>query len=302
MRVPESQTHATNQLLAQKAKQIRQAEAAPDSKEAAPAATAKQRAVAELIVSPGDSSNISGHTLLMSRVMRAENPRIEPPIIKEFNEATRNLPTAHFLTSEDRKMMGKVFEYAQKHGADLGYVDQLAGALAQYRKSDNGQQMSMVDIATIPGRTKAYEFTRTDKATIERILSSEAFKTTELDADFIRHATSDKHAHINHTNFDFLEQMVTRFSAQGDKAEPMGNRFNRYSGPKDYRPQPLIPAIPVDKKKSEVIQFDPTRKWGAPAIFNMPTMEQIFRTISKVFGRNAHPGLYEILSDRTKRD
>lgn len=303
MRVPESQTNATHQLLAQKAKQIK---AAADTKEptaaAATTAQAKQLAAVAIITSPGDSSTISGHTLLMSRVMRAENPKVEPPVIKEFNETTRKLPTAHFLTTEDRITVAKVFEYAQQQGSDLGYVDQLAGALAQYRKSNNGEQMSMVDIATIPGRTKKYEFTSTDKATIERILNSEAFKSTELDAGFIRHATDKNHAHVNHTDFNFLEQVVTKFSAQSDKAEAMGSRFNRYSGPKDYRPQPLNPAVPVDKKKVELIQSDPTRKWGAPATFSLPTIEHIFRTISKVFGRNAHPGLYEILSDRTKRD
>lgn len=299
MRVPESQTNAAHQLLAQKAKQK---SAAQESAKAAPQTQAQASTAPKFFASPGDSSTISGRTLLMSRVMRAENPKVEPPVIKEFNETTRKLPAAHFLTTEDRAMMGKVFEYAQKHGADLGYVDQLAGSLAQYRKSNDGQQMSMVDIATIPERTKKYEFTATDKTTIQRILNSEAFKTTELDAGFIRHATDDKYAQINHTDFNFLEKMVSKFSAQGDKAEPMGNRFNRYTGPKDYRPQPLSPANPVDKKKTEVIQSDPTRKWGAPLIFNMPTMEHIFRTITKVFGRNAHPGLFEILSDRVKRD
>lgn len=298
MRVPESQSNAPHQLFAEKAKQTR---AAADTKER-DTTEAKQLAVATRITSPEDSSAISGHALLMSRVMRAENPKVEPPVIREFNDTTRKLPTAHFLTTEDRVTVAKVFEYAQQQGADLGYVDQLAGALAQYRKSNNGEQMSMVDIATIPGRTKKYAFTATDKATIERVLNSEAFKTTELDAGFIRHATDNKHAHINHTDFNFLEQVVTKFSAQSDKAEPMGNRFNRYSGPRDYRPQPLNPVQPVDKKKPELVHGDPTRKWGAPATFSRPTLDHILRTISKVFGRNAHPGLYEILADRIKRD
>lgn len=300
MRVPESQINAANQLLSQKLKQATKTE--EPTQPAAPATKAQAAQKLGYAASPGDSSTISGHALFMSRVMRAQDPKVEPPIVTEFNETTRKLPAANFLNAQDRKMVASVFEYAQKQGADLGYVDQLAGALGNYRKTNNGEQMSMVDIATIPGRTKKYQFTDTDKATIQRILNSDAFKTTELDAGFIRHATDDKHAHINHTDFNFLEQVVSKFSAQGDKAEPMGNRFNRYSGPRDSRPQPFNPAQTPSVKKAELVNLsDPNRKWGVAANFTAPTMEHIFRTITKVFGRNAHPGLFEFLSDRTKR-
>lgn len=312
MRVPQSQINTMARFNALKLAEEHSARKTETQKpkETAPteiksnAAPAKTCALARLAVNPGEASSISGKTLLLSRVFRCLDPKIEPAVINEFNETTRKSPNAQFLTATDRNLLGDIYEYAQKQNVDLGYVDQLAGVLGQFRKSDNGQQMSMVDIAVVPGQTKKYDYTDADKAIIKRIMGSEAFKTSQLDPDFIRHAVDSKYAHIRHTDFSFLEAVVNKFSADGEKASPLGDRFSRYSGFKDYHASAPIVATqqPTKPKVDPNLYSDPTRKWGAKASFSQPTLEHIFRTLNKVFGRNAHPGLFDFLADRVKRD
>ncbi|MFS2161797.1 hypothetical protein ACCD10_31310 [Pseudomonas sp. Pseusp122] len=313
MRVPQSQINTMARFNALKLAEEHAAKKTETHKPKETASTTEARKTAtpanayspaKLAVDPGEAASISGKTLLLSRVFRCLDPKIEPAVVNEFNETTRKTPQAQFLTATDRNLLGDIYEYAQKQNVDLGYVDQLAGVLGQFRKSNNGEQMSMVDIAVVPGQTRKYDYADTDKAIIERIMSSEAFKTTQLDPDFIRHAADSKYAHIRHTDFNFLEAVVNKFSTEGEKASPLGDRFSRYSGPRDYHaPAPIVTAEqPTKPKVDPNLYSDPTRKWGAKASFSQPTMEHIFRTLNKVFGRNAHPGLFDFLADRVKRD
>lgn len=312
MRVPQSQINTMAQFNALKLAEEHTARKAETKKptETAPAQATKNATSAcaytpaKPAVYLGEASSISGKTLLLSRVFRCLDPKIEPTVINEFNDTTRKSPDAQFLTTTDRNLLGNVYEYAQQQNIDLGYVDQLAGVLGQFRKSKNGEQMSMVDIAVIPGRTKKYDYTDADKAIIKRIMDSEAFKSSHLDPDFIRHAVDSKYAHIRHTDFNFLEAVVNKFSADGEKTAPLGNRFSRFTGFKDYHGSaPVLAAQPPTKPKLDPdLSGDPTRKWGAKASFSTPTMEQILRTLSKVLGRNTQLGLFDFLADRFKRD
>lgn len=312
MRVPQSQINTMARFNALKLAEEHAAKKAEANKPTAIAATEPKKAAtsacaytpAKPAVYLGEASSISGKTLLLSRVLRCLDPKIEPTVINEFNDTTRKSPDAQFLTTTDRNLLGNVYEYAQQQNVDLGYVDQLAGVLGQFRKSKNSEQMSMVDIAVIPEQTKKYDYTDTDKAIIKRIMDSEAFKTSHLDPDFIRHAVDSKYAHIRHTDFNFLEVVVNKFSADGEKTAPLGNRFSRFTGFKDYHGSAPVVATqqPTKPKVDPDLSGDPTRKWGAKASFSTPTMEQILRTLSKVLGRNTQLGLYDFLADRFKRD
>ncbi|WP_397451806.1 hypothetical protein [Pseudomonas sp. NA-150] len=204
---------------------------------------------------PGESVSISGRTLLMTRVFFSKNLNFEPEVIKEFNFKTQTGSCAFFLNKEDRQVLADMYEFAQEEGADLSYVDNLAFSLGRYRQSDNEkykQPQSVGGIYDIEGRKIFYDFTDKDAATAKRILASESLKTSRLDQAFIRQKTNVQYGGLNHPNFEFMEAMIDKFSARGDKVSSLNGRFSQYKWERD-----------VVERLSQERYLDPKKKSGS---------------------------------------
>lgn len=180
---------------------------------------------------PASTVSISGHSLMMMRLFDSNRSDYEPPFISEFSERTYLKPCTLFLNKDDREIIADMYEYAQSEGADLTYVTCLASDLAWYRYGQDGKYktpQSQTGHCTAEGRKLIHGFTEKDATTAERILNSDALRTTRLDQQYIRHKLDEEYGVLNHTHFDFLEKMVNKFSANGDTSPPLGSQFANY--------------------------------------------------------------------------
>jgi hypothetical protein len=176
---------------------------------------------------PRPSVFISGRSQMLLRVFGSEDPNVEPVIITERNNVNLGMPYGHFLNKGDRQLISEMYEYAQEQGADLRYVDHYVFSLASYRQ--DGKVMTSHNTGyDLELHKVTYLFTDKDSATISRIQYSEALKTTRVDKDFVRYQTDKDLGVISHPSFDFLERMINKFSAEGDKAPPLGGAFSSY--------------------------------------------------------------------------
>ncbi|AHG39938.1 hypothetical protein N018_06635 [Pseudomonas syringae CC1557] len=187
--------------------------------------------------SPDSAVSISGQALLKHRVFGlADSGRSAPMLGKA--ECGISMPEAFFLTRDDRRLLGDVYEWASAQGADLGYVDDLAFELASYRESDNGGIMlphNQGKTYDMEGHKVFYSFTEQHAATAKRITESDTLKTTRLDQGFVRFITDKDYGSIGHNNFEFMEKVINRFSTAGERAEQLGADFATYKSQKsDY--------------------------------------------------------------------
>ncbi|RML41081.1 hypothetical protein ALQ95_102556, partial [Pseudomonas syringae pv. ribicola] len=137
------------------------------------------------------------------------------------------------MNRDDRRFLGNVYEWAQDQGADLTYVDALGLSLARYRENDDGRicvRANQGNVRDGEGYTIYQRFTDRDAATAERILKSEALKTTPLDQKFIGYITDNDYSALSHPDFEFLEQVINNFSVKGeDKQWPLSGDFSSYT-------------------------------------------------------------------------
>ncbi|WP_397451807.1 hypothetical protein [Pseudomonas sp. NA-150] len=178
------------------------------------------------------SVSISGQALLRQRLWLTNDPNYRLPRVANVTPGVLNSsPMVNFLTVGDRQLLGKVYEFAQEQGADLGYVDSLGFDLADYREHDNGRYMAPHNKGTafdVEGHMMFYSFTDKDAATAKRILASEALKTTELDHGFIRLSLDKDYGPMRYSDFEFMEQVINRFSAKGAEVPPLGAKFEKH--------------------------------------------------------------------------
>lgn len=174
------------------------------------------------------SVSISGRALLMARLFAGQ---LNEPPVSHSSTWLNAIDPLPFLTKMDREMMADVYEFASGQGVDLAYVDELAGNLALYRLHNNGQRI----LPQAPGMSfdsegheVTYLFTDKNAATAARILQSEAFQSTRFDTGFLRNALDAKHSALHYLNFDFVEQMVNKFSSVGTVVEDVGSRFSHF--------------------------------------------------------------------------
>ncbi|MDB6141831.1 MAG: hypothetical protein JWP80_875 [Pseudomonas sp.] len=147
-----------------------------------------------------------------------------------FNAITERMSCAYFLTQEDRQLIAEMYEYVQGQRADLAYVDDYAFTLGYYRQGDNGQLVGPQNRGyhfDREGHMVSVSFTDKDAAAANRILEGEGIQTTRLDQKYLRHKLNKDYGAMNHSDFDFLEQMVNTFSAKGDEVTPLGTKFAR---------------------------------------------------------------------------
>ena len=174
--------------------------------------------------------SISGRALLLQRVFDVKDPAMEPPVKSREAAGSFFMPDHLFLTHDDRDLLARIYEFAQEQNADLKFVDNLIFSLADYRFHRDGRTKYAHNDAQfdLEGHQVTHHFAERDAATAKRILASEALHTTELDKGYLLRITNEDYSGINHCNFDFLEQVIHRFSAKGTDMSPLGEAFFRY--------------------------------------------------------------------------
>lgn len=178
---------------------------------------------------PRSSVSISGQALLRQRIFYGGEPMYRSTLPAGMSRALYTSPN-DFLTRQDCDLLSQVYAFAQESGADLKFVDSLAFDLGSYRWSDNGRIMNPHNRGHMfdrEGHMVSYAFSDNDAATVKRILTSDALKTTQLDQGFIRFKTDIGYAANTFTHYEFMEQVINKFSAQGADVPPLDTRFSR---------------------------------------------------------------------------
>lgn len=185
---------------------------------------------APVIEQARSSVSISGKAHILTRLFFSKDSSYEPKVITERTAITERMSCAYFLTQDDRKLIAEMYEYVQDQGADLAFVDDYAFELGYYRQDDNGQRVGPSNRGHYfdrEGHMVSFSFTDKDATTAKRILESDGIKTTRLDQKFLRHQLDKDYGALHHSDFDFLEQVVNKFSAKGDDVPPLGAKFSR---------------------------------------------------------------------------
>ncbi|MEE4340566.1 hypothetical protein V2J66_02990 [Pseudomonas alliivorans] len=198
------------------------------------------------------SVSISGEALLRQRLFHITDPNRAVPVLGKADCGALH-SGVEFLTRDDRQLLGDVYEWAQEQGADLKYVDDLGLRLASYREADNGRMMVRENTGRSydgEGHKLYLSFTDKDAASAKRILEGDALKTTRLDHGFVRFITDKDYGSINHNDFDFMEQVINRFSNGKDESQPLTPRFAKYEYLKNNFVRTLSKEKYVDGKES----------------------------------------------------
>lgn len=185
---------------------------------------------------PAESTSvtISGRALMLSRLFLTEDITNEPPVLPGSQGMSLEYGTMlpyHFLTQDDRSLLAEMYEFAQEQGADLKHVDRLAWDLGGYRKTDNGRTMANFNDGRsydLEGRVRTVSFTDKDAATAQRILGNDAINSTQLDRGFLRYILDPGHGFTHGSDFEFLEQMVIKFSYRGSETTSLDARFSTF--------------------------------------------------------------------------
>lgn len=161
---------------------------------------------------PTSTLTISGKSLMYSRLFNTTD------LAKNINVETRigssdvdKISYFEYLTKEDLITIESAYEYAAKSNTDLRYVDDFSADLGAFRKYG---EVPVGDIYTSDGRKITNDFSASDKVIANRILGSDEIKSTKIDSAFLnRILDGSRPAHA--TNFEFLEHLVSVFSANG---------------------------------------------------------------------------------------
>ncbi|QQN25923.1 hypothetical protein [Pseudomonas syringae group genomosp. 3] len=184
---------------------------------------------------PQDSSvTISGEALLKQRVFGLTDPNRSAPLLGKA-ECGTSMPEASFLTRDDRRLLGDIYEFARDQGADLSYVDDLAFGLASYREKDDGRiwaRHNQGKTYDLEGHKVSYSFTDKNAETAKRIINGDALKSTRLDQGFVRFITDKDFGALGHNHFEFMEKVISQFSTTGDKSQQLGPDFAVYKSQK----------------------------------------------------------------------
>ena len=176
--------------------------------------------------------SISGRALMISRLFGSDTE--EPPVLSSVrgNGEYMGVLPHHFLTHDDRNLLADMYELAQEQGADLRHVDILATDLGSYRKYDNGSLKGNFNDGhqyDSEGRLTTVSFTDEDATTAERIQNSDAISSTRIDKGFLSYILDPGHSIGRSSDFEFLEQMVSRFSTSGNNTTPLAPKFSTFA-------------------------------------------------------------------------
>lgn len=183
--------------------------------------------------SESTSVSLSGKALLLSRLFLTEDITSEPSVLsgsKGMNEYGMMLPH-NFLTQDDRNLLADMYEFSQEQGADLKHVDRLAWDIGLYRQRNNGEAVANFNDGRsydLEGRVRTASFTDEDAATVEHIQSSGDISSTRLDKGFLNYILDPGYGFTHSSDFEFLEQMVSRFSTNGNDTTPLDPKFSTF--------------------------------------------------------------------------
>ena len=195
---------------------------------------------------------------------RNAKPEAQDPQVKISGQAlakqrlfdvigTRVPAQQHFSarTHQDQQLLGDVYEWASEQGVELGYVDSLGRDLANYRRGLTSTATTTEAASEAKAGLKQAPTSRLnfrEEAVVKRLLASDALKTTRLDAGFIQHATRHPNADRSPNQLEFMETVTNRFSAQADKAPPLGQKFSSRVGrpQSSASPRETATALPAD--------------------------------------------------------
>lgn len=134
-----------------------------------------------------------------------------------------------YLTQPDRQLLSDVYAYAQANDIDLWHIDLIASDIGNYRRHDNGRRMISFNSGghfDLQGRQLSVDFNPKDAATAARLLNGPVLSSTRFDQGFLRYILDPGFGAVGHVGqFDVLEHVVNRFSAQAADTAPPGNRF-----------------------------------------------------------------------------
>lgn len=178
-----------------------------------------------------------GRALMLSRLFGTENNGVEPPVISGVNGMDLKhigMSPLNFLTTSDRALLSDMYDYAHQQSADLQNVDHLAFALGNYRQSNNGRAIYNFNNGNnfdFEGHLRTVSFNEKDTATASRILNSDAINSTRLDQGFLRYTLDPGNGALSNTSdFEFMEQMVIKFSDTGAEQISLPSKFSSFSG------------------------------------------------------------------------
>jgi hypothetical protein len=137
-----------------------------------------------------------------------------------------------YLTKQDRQLLSDIYAYVQDKDVDMTYVDILAGDLGDYRQCNDGRIVGNFNTGSSydsQGWKLTVDFTEKDAATASRILYGSVMTSTRLDQGFVKYTLDPGYGALGSSvNFDFLEHVVTRFSAEAHMAPPLDSQFSTY--------------------------------------------------------------------------
>ena len=178
-----------------------------------------------------------GRALMLSRLFGTENNGVEPPVISGVNGMDLKhigMSPLNFLTTSYRALLSDMYQFSQQQGADLQNVDHLAFALGDYRQSNNGRAIYNFNNGNnfdFEGHLRTVSFNEKDTATASRILNSDAINSTRLDQGFLRYTLDPGNGALSNTSdFEFMEQMVIKFSDTGAEQISLPSKFSSFSG------------------------------------------------------------------------
>lgn len=177
-----------------------------------------------------------GRALMLSRLFGTENNGVEPPVISGVNGMDLNhigMSPLNFLTTSDRALLSDMYQFSQQQGADLENVDHLAFALGDYRQTNNGRAIYNFNNGNnfdFEGHLCTVSFNEKDTATAARILNGDAINSTRLDQGFLRYTLDPGNGALSNTSdFEFMEQMVIKFSDAGEEQMSLSAKFSTFS-------------------------------------------------------------------------
>ncbi|WP_157130478.1 hypothetical protein [Burkholderia pseudomallei] len=158
-----------------------------------------------------DSVTLSGEAIMLSRLYGGSEKGIPATPLVGSKDVGAADPVM-WLNADDRSALSDLYGYAQRTGADLHYVDDIAFQLAYYRQTagtvvSNWTTNPMYDME---GHRLTSSFSDRDVASAKVIQDNS--KNTKLDKGFLNYVLNQGYGQNHIMNFQFLEKFVSRGS------------------------------------------------------------------------------------------
>ncbi|HEY0286983.1 MAG TPA: hypothetical protein VGC62_08235 [Pseudomonas sp.] len=243
--------------------------------------------------------SISGKALLMKHVFDSENSGVEPPVIA-YREGSELIPAPLFLNAKDREVLAQIYEFAYQEGVDPAHVNQVALGLAYYRQNNDGQRISPLNQGfsyDLEGHQVSYSFTEKDAVTAKRILEGTAINSSLLDKNYVRHVLDKNRSALQHPDFEFMEQVINKFSSSNIEIPPLGTRFAKYVEIKNNYIKHLS-AQTYDLRGGRPVEKDKARSAPNDSTKTRPeNLQTVLRQImAKYLEKSGLPTLFETIA------